>query len=152
MQIAGSSGTYVKFTKVLKWTLSERYLTTPHPSGKLKCWGCSFDAGRSPLHRSSPNPKRRVGEEDKPTRNKYDRTNHNNNKHVGHKNLSRGLANPQRSSYVLVVEVTTKVRVSYTSLPLLKQPQRLLELFTKKSRVIQTSQGSFTRWKLLGDA
>ena len=34
----------------------------------MKCWGCSFDAKRSPLRRSSPNPKRRVGEEDKPTR------------------------------------------------------------------------------------
>ena len=54
--------------QVLKWTLSERYLTTPLPSGKVKCWGCSFDAGRSPLHKSSPNPKTRVGEEDKPTR------------------------------------------------------------------------------------
>ena len=141
--------------QVLKWTLSERYLTTPLPSGKVKYWGCSFDARRSPLRRSSPNPKRRVGEEDKPTKSKYDRTNHNNNnnnKHVGHKDLSQGSTTPQRSSYVLVVEVTTKVGVSSTSLPLSKQPQRLLELFTKKLRVIQTSQGSFTKWKLLGDA
>ena len=70
--------------------------------------------------------------------NKYDSTNLNNNKHVGHKDLSRGSATPQRSSYVLVVEVTTKVGVSFTSLPLSKQPQRSLELSTKKSRVIQT--------------
>ena len=126
--------------QVLKQTLSERYLTTPLPSGKVKCWGCSFDTGRPQLHRSSPNPKRRVGEEDKPTKNKYDRTNHNNNKHAGHKDLSRGSATLQRSSYVHVVEVTTKVGVSSTSLPLSKQPQRLLELFTKKSMVIQTSK------------
>ena len=116
----------------IKQTLSERYLTTLLPSGKVKYWGCLFDVRRSPLRRSS--------------------TNHNNNKHAEHKNLSRGSATPQRSSYVLVVEVTTKIRVSSTSLPLSKQPQRLLELSTKKSRVIQTSQGSSTRWKLLGDA
>ena len=105
----------------------------------MKCWGCSFDAGRSPLCRSCPNPKRRVGEEDKPTKSKYDRTNHNNNnnnKHVGHKDLSQGSTTPQRSSYVLVVEVTTKVGVCFTFLPLSKQPQRSLEVFTKKSRVI----------------
>jgi len=76
----------------------------------------------------------------------------NNNKHAGHKDLSQGSATPQRSSYVLVVEVTTKVRVSFTSLPVSKQQQRSLEVSTKKSRVIQTSQGSSTRWKLLGDA
>ena len=54
--------------QVLKRTLSEKYLTTPLPSSKMKCWGCSFDAERSPLRRSSPNPKMRVGKEDKPTR------------------------------------------------------------------------------------
>jgi hypothetical protein len=74
------------------------------------------------------------------------------NNHAGHKDLSRGLATPLRSSYVLVVEVTTKVGVSLTSLPLSKQPQRSLEFSTKKSRVIQTAQGFSTGWKLLGDA
>ena len=69
-----------------------------------------------------------------------------------HKDLSQGSTTPQRSSYVLVVEVTTNVGVTSTSLPLSKQPQRSLELSSKKSRVIQTSQGSSTRWKLLGDA
>ena len=78
-------------------------------------------------------------------------SNHN-NKHTGHKDLSRGSATPLRSSYVLVVEVTTKVGVSFTSLPLSEQPERSLELSTKKSRVIQTFQGSSTRWKLLGNA
>ena len=90
--------------------------------------------------------------EEKTTKNKYDSTNHNNNKHAGYKDLSQGLATPQRSSYILVVEVTTKVRVSSTSFPLSKQPQRSLELSTKESRVIQTFQGSSIRWKLLGDA
>ena len=88
----------------------------------MKCWGCSFDAGRLPFRRSSPNPKRTVGEEEETNKNKYDSTNLNNNKHVGHKDLSQGWVTPQRSSYVLVVEVTTKVGVSFTSLPLSKQP------------------------------
>jgi hypothetical protein len=35
----------------------------------------------------------------------------------GTHDLSRGSATPQRSSYVLIVEMTTKVRVSSTSLP-----------------------------------
>jgi hypothetical protein len=60
--------------------------------------------------------------------------------------------NPTKELYVLVVEVTIKVGVSSTSLPLSKQPRRSLKLSTKKSRVIQTSQGSSIRWKLLGNA
>jgi hypothetical protein len=60
--------------------------------------------------------------------------------------------NPTKELYVLVVEVTIKVGVSSTSLPLSKQPQRSLKLSTKKSRVIQTSQGSSIRGKLLGNA
>jgi hypothetical protein len=55
------------------------------------------------------------------------------------KDLSRGSATPLRSSYILIVEVTIKVEVSFTSLPLSRQPQRSLEVFTKKSRVIQNS-------------
>ena len=109
---------------------------------------CSFDAERSPLHRSSPNPKK-IFREEETHKNKSDSTSLNNNKHAGHKDLSRRSATPQRSSYVLVVEVTTKVGVSFTSLPLSKQPQRSLEVSTKKSSVIQTFQGSSTRWKLL---
>ena len=99
----------------------------------------------------SPNPKKSFGDEET-NKNKNDSTSVNNNKHVGHKDLSQGLATPQTSSNVLVVEVTTKVGVSFTSLPHSKQPQRSLEVSTKKSRVIQTSQVSSTRWKLLGDA
>jgi hypothetical protein len=56
--------------------------------------------------------------------------------------LSRGSVTPQRSSYILVVEVTTKVGVSFTSLPPSKQPQRSLDIFTKKNEVIQTLRGS----------
>ena len=62
-------------------------------------------------------------------------SNHN-NKHTGHKDLSRGSATPLRSSYVLVVEVTTKVGVFYTSLPLSSNHKGKLEFFTRKSRVI----------------
>jgi len=98
----------------------------------------SLDAVMPPNRRSSPNPKRRVGKEDKPRKTnmiaKITITTC-----TWDKNLFRGLITPQRSSYILVIEVTIKVGVSSTSLPLSKQPQRLLQLFTKKSRVIQTS-------------
>ena len=67
-QIARSSDTYKNSTTSAKTNFEWKYLTTPIPSGKMKCWGCSFDAERSPLHKLSPNPKRRAGEEDKPTR------------------------------------------------------------------------------------
>ena len=102
------------------------------------------------LHRSSPNPKRRVGEEEETNKNKYDSTNLNNNKHAGHKDLSRGSATPQRSSYVLVVEVTTKVGVSSTSLPLSKRPQRSLELSTKKSKGDTNFPRLFHKMEALG--
>ena len=122
-------------TKVVpNLTLWINNLTTPLPSGLVKMLGHSLDAITPPNRRSSPNPKMKLGRErDKQIQVIY--SNHN-NKHTGHKDLSRGLATPQRSSYVLVVEVTTKVRVSFTSLPLSKRPQRSLELSTKKSRVI----------------
>jgi hypothetical protein len=51
----------------------------------------------------------------------------------GAKDLTPGSATPQRSSYVLVVEVTMKVGVSFTFLPLSKQPQRSLEFSTNLS-------------------
>ena len=131
-------------------TLRINNLITPLPSGLVKMLGHFFDAVMPPNRRSSPNPKMKLGRErDKQIQ--VISSNHN-NKHTGHKDLSRGSATPQRSSYVLIVEVTTKVGVSFTSLPLSKQPQRSLELSSKKSRVIQTSQGSSTRWKLLGNA
>ena len=113
--------------------------------------GHSLDAEVPPNRRSGPNPKMKFRRErDKQIQ--VISSKHNNNKHAGHKDLSRGSATPQRSSYVLVVEVTTKVGVFFTSSPLSKQPQRSLELSTKKSRVIQTFQGSSTRWKHLGNA
>jgi hypothetical protein len=49
---------------------------------------------------------------------------------------------PLRLVYVLIVEVTTKVRVSFTFLPLSSNHKGKLEFFTRKSRVTQTSQGS----------
>jgi hypothetical protein len=118
----------------------------------VKHWGWSFDAERSPLCRSSPNPKRSFGEEER-QQNKYARTNFQQQQQA---RKTQGFIprfnSPLKLVYVLVVEVTTKVGVSFTSLPLSKQPQRSLEFSTKKSRVIQTSQGSSTGWKLLGDA
>jgi hypothetical protein len=59
---------------------------------------------------------------------------------------------PLRLVYVLVVEVTTKVGVSFTSLPLSSNNQGKLGFFTRNSRVIQTFQGSPTDRELLGDA
>ena len=111
---------------VLNLTLWINNLTTPLPSGRMKCWGCSFDTERSPpLRGSSPNPKMKFGRErDKQIQ--VISSNHN-NKHMGHKDLSWGSATPQRSSYFLVVEVTTKVGVSFTSLPHSRKPQRALE-------------------------
>jgi hypothetical protein len=53
---------------------------------------------------------------------------------------------------VLVVEVTTKVRVSFTFLPLSSNHKGKLEFITRKSRVIQTSQGSSIDRELLGNA
>ena len=92
--------------------------------------GHSLDAVMPPNSRSSLNPKIKFGRErDKQIQ--VISSNHN-NKHMGHKDLSRGSATPLRSSYVLVVEVTTKVGVFSTSLPLSKRPQRSLELSTKK--------------------
>ena len=120
-------------------TLQMNNLTTPLPCGFVKRLGHSLDAVMSPNRRSSPNPKMKFGRErDKQIQ--VISSNHN-NKHTGHKDLSWGSATPQRSSYIIFVVVTTNVGVSSTSLPLSKQPQMLFELFTKKSRVIQTSQG-----------
>ena len=131
-------------------TLRINNLTTPLPSGLVKMLSHSLDAVMPLNRRLSPNPKMKFGRErDKQIQ--VISSNHN-NKYTGQKDLSRGSTTPQRSSYVLIVEVTTKVGVSSTSLPLSKHPQRSLELSTKKSRVIQTSQGSSTRWKLLGNA
>ena len=121
-------------------TLWINNLTTSLPSGLVKMLGHSLDAVMPPNHRSSPNPKIKFGRQ----RDKHIQvisSNHN-NKHTWHKDLSQGSATPQRSSYVLVVEVTTKVGVFSTSLPLSKQLQRSLDVSTKKSRVIQTFQGS----------
>ena len=88
----------------MKFVTSITY--NPTLSGKVTRWGCFFDAERSPLLRSSPNPKKIFGEEET-HKNKSDSTSLNNNKHARHKDLSRGSGTPQRSSYVLVVEVTT---------------------------------------------
>ena len=120
-------------TKVVpNLTLRINNLTTSLPRGLVKMLGHSLDTIMPPNRRSSPNPKIKFGRErDKQIQ--VISSNHN-NKHTGHKDLSRGLATPQRSSYVLVVEVTTKVRVSSTSLPLSRKPQRSLEFSTKKSR------------------
>jgi hypothetical protein len=59
---------------------------------------------------------------------------------------------PLKLVYVLVVEMTTKVGVSFTSLPLSSSHKGKLEFFTRKSRVIKTSQGSPTDLELLGNA
>ena len=81
--------------KCQKWTLSARYLTTPLSSGKMKCWGCSFDAERSPLRRSSPNPKKSFGER-RNNKTKYDSTNHNNKKHGGTQEFIPRFGNPTK--------------------------------------------------------
>ena len=131
-------------------TLRINNLTTPLPSGLVKMLGYSLNAVMPPNRRSSPNPKMKFKRE----RDKQIQviSNNHNNKHTGHKDLSRGLATPQRSSYVLVVEVTTKVGVSSTSLPLPSNHKGQLEFFTRKSRVVQTSHGSPTDRELLGNA
>ena len=69
---------------------------------------------------------------------------------MGHKNLSRGSATPQRSSYVLIVEVTTKVGVYSTSLPLSKRPQKSFELSTKKSKGNTNFPRLFHKMEALG--
>jgi hypothetical protein len=86
----------------------------------VKVLGHFLDAEKPPNHRPSLNPKREVEGEKETNKYKQYRANHNNNKHAEDKDLSQGSATPQRSFYVLVVEVTTKVRVSFTSLPLSK--------------------------------
>ena len=107
-------------------------LTISLPSGLVKMLGPSLDAVMPSNRRSSPNPKMKFGRE----RDKHIQviSNNYNNKHTGHKDLSWGSTTPLRSSYILVVEVTTKVGVFSTSLPLSKWPQRSLELSTKKSK------------------
>ena len=133
-------------------TLQINNLTTSLPSGLVKMLSHSLDAEYLQTIDRVQTLKWKFGRERDKQIQVISSNHNNNNKHAGHKDLSRGLATPQRSSYVLIVEVTTKVGVSSTSLPLSKRPQRSLELSTKKSRVIQTSQGSSTRWKLLGNA
>ena len=95
--------------------------------------GHSLNTEMPPNRRLSLNPKMKF-ERERDKQIQVISRKHNNNKHAGHKDLSRGSATPQRSSYVLIVEVTTKVRVSSTFLPLSKWPQRSLELSTKKSK------------------
>ena len=129
-------------------TLQINNLTTPFPSDLVKMLGHSLDAVMPPNRRSSPNPKMKFGRErDKQIQ--IISSNHN-NKHTGHKDLSRGSTTPQRSSYVLVVEVTTKVIVYSTSLPLSKRPQRSLELSTKKSKGDTNFPRLFHKMEALG--
>jgi hypothetical protein len=59
---------------------------------------------------------------------------------------------PLRLVYVLVVEVTTKVGVSFTSMPLSTNHKGKPEFFARKLRVIQTFQDSPTDRDILGDA
>ena len=108
-------------------TLRINNLTTPPPSGLVKMLGHSLDAVMPPNSRSSLNPKIKFGRERDKQIQVISSNHNNNNKHAGHKDLSQGSATPQRSFYVLVVEVTTKVGVSSTSLPHSRKPQRSLE-------------------------
>ena len=99
-----------------------------------------------PLRRSSPNPKKRLGEEEKPTRTNMIAQ------------ISTTISTRDTRIYSEVrqphkwVPMSSLLRWPQRSEslppPCLSQGQRSLELSTKKSRVIQTSQGSFTRWKL----
>jgi hypothetical protein len=114
--------------------------------------GHFLDAENPPNHRSRPNPKREAERERQAKISNTKQITTTTRRSMQDKGFIPRFGNPQRSSYILVVEVTTKVGVSFTSLPLSKQPQRSLEFSTKKTRVIQTFQGSSTRWKLLGDA
>jgi hypothetical protein len=68
-----------------------------------------------PICRLGPIPKKQLDRERD--------NNNNNNKYKGHKYLSQGLATPLISTYIFVVEVTTKAGVSSTSFASPKQPQ-----------------------------
>jgi hypothetical protein len=104
----------------------------------MKMLRCFLGLGTPPNCRSGLTPKNMLeGESDDQIQ--LIPSNHNNNKHIEHKDLSRGSATPLSSAYILVVEVTTKVGVSFTSLPLSSNHKGQLEFFNKISRVIQTS-------------
>ena len=133
---------------VLNLTLQINNLTTLLPSCLVKMLGHSLDAVMPPNHRSSPNPKMKF-KRDRDKQIQVISSNHT-NKHIGHKDLSQGSATPQRSSYVLVVEVTTKVEVYSTSLPPSKRPQRSLELSTKKSKGNTNFPRLFHKMEALG--
>jgi hypothetical protein len=84
-------------------------------------------------------------------KNKYARTNFQQEARETQRFIPR-FNSPLRLVYILIVEVTTKVGVSFTSLPLSSNHKGILEFFTRKSRIIQTSQGSPIDRKLLDDA
>jgi hypothetical protein len=97
----------------------------------MKRWGWSFDAERSPLGRSIPNPKRSFGEEER-QQNKYARTNFQQQQARETQGFIPRFNSPLRLVYVLVVEVTTKVEVSFTFLPHSSNHKGKLEFFTRK--------------------
>jgi hypothetical protein len=97
----------------------------------VKHWGWSFDVETPPLSRSSPNPNNSFGRK-KDNKNKYARTNFQQQQARETQGFIPRFNSPLRLVYVLIVEVTTKVGVFFTSLPHSSNHKGKLELFTIK--------------------
>jgi hypothetical protein len=97
----------------------------------VKRWGWPFDVETPPLGRSSPNPKNSFGRK-KDNKNKYVRTNFQQQQARETQGFILRFNSPLRLVYILIIEVTTKVRVSFTSLPHSSNYKGKLEFFTRK--------------------
>jgi hypothetical protein len=97
----------------------------------VKRWGWSFDVETPRLGISSPNPKNSFGRK-KDNKNKYARTNFQQQQARETPGFIPRFNSPLGLVYVLVVKVTTKVRVFFTSLPHSSNHKGKLEFITRK--------------------
>lgn len=92
-------------------------LFTPLPSRLMKMLNHFLGLRTRPNGRLGSNPKNDIKRE-RDNKEQLIPSNQNNNKHARHKDLSQGSATLLRSTYILIVKMTTKVRVFSTSLSL----------------------------------
>jgi hypothetical protein len=94
-----------------------------------------------PICRSGPNPKSKF-EKERDNQIQMNPSNRNNTTSMQDTIIYLKVRQQLRSAYVLVVEVITKVGLSFTSLPVSRNHKGQLKFSIRNSRVIQTSWGS----------